>query len=407
MCFKNIIKYRKRVDASRVLTCVVVIIAYALCVFSDAAIAATQENGKNECLDIATEMNMIIREYDIPGIAATVFSSEKVIVKKAAGRRRVNSKEKISLKDKFHIGSNTKAVSATVIALLVEEKKLSWKTKIVEIFPEFKDIIDELYKPVTLKQLLNHTAGIPPFTDDSEFEAVPELVGTPKQQRYNFAKYLLSNRPFNIPGKEFEYSNAGYSIASSIAEKTMSNSWEQLVQEKLFDRISIQGGFGWPALNDSNQPWGHIYEGQLKLTLEEFLNNNSKGKLKAHPPTDSYKLSPVLSPSANLHLSILDFTKFLQIHLKGCRGIDTILKAKTIQSLHTGTENYGLGWKLIKKERGTLSAHSGTTGTFYCTVLLLPSQDIGVAVMCNAGHKYAWKGCEQLVNELLDKYKIK
>ena len=352
---------------------------------------------------ISILLEKTIREYDIPGIAVCVFSSDGIILKKAMGKRRLDGQNNIDLEDKFHIGSNTKAMTATAIASLVEEGILSWNSKPIDVFPEMADSINESFKNVTLRQLLTHTAGIQPFTDGTEFDNVPELSGTPLEQRYQFTKHILTGKPFIKPVEKFEYSNAGYSIAAAMAERVSGKSWQKLMKEKIFKKLKLKAGFSWPALSNQNQPWGHIYEGQLNDSLEDFFNTKS-GKLTPHDPTGPYKTRMAIAPAGDVHLSILDFAKFVQMHLRGCRGKETILKAETVQFMHEGVQGYGLGWQIIDKGEVKVSAHNGSAGTFYSQAVIFPLRNFGIVVACNAGHMSAWEGCGKLVQTLFDQY---
>ena len=96
--------------------------------------------------------------YDIPGIAVAIFNSESIPVEIASGRRRMGDDAQVTLKDKFHVGSNTKAMTATLIALFIEDHRLSWSLKLAELFPELAGSIDPSYNQVTLENLLRHRA---------------------------------------------------------------------------------------------------------------------------------------------------------------------------------------------------------------------------------------------------------
>ena len=361
-----------------------------------------KEQSLNATLSALLEQTM--RDHDIPGIAVALFDSDTIVIKEAMGKRRLGGEEDIRLDDRFHVGSNTKAMTATMIASLVEDGSLSWEATPMDIFPELAESIHEASKAITLRQLLTHRAGVQPFTDDREFDSVPKLSGTPLQQRYQCTEYLLTSKPFKTPGEAFEYSNAGYSIATAMAERVTGKPWQELIGLRLFDKLGLDAGFGWPALSDPNQPWGHVYEGQLEGSLEEWQERKS-GKLQPHPPTDSYKIRPATAPAGDVNLSIIDFAKFVQMHLRGCRGTQTVLKAETVQSMHKDVQGYALGWCVTKKGEIIVSSHNGSAGTFYSQAVLFPLRDFGIVVACNAGHMNAWEGCEKLVQALFDRVK--
>jgi len=353
---------------------------------------------------IAALLHDMMQGHDIPGIAVVVFDSERSVIEQAMGVCRLGGEASVTLNSRFHVGSNTKAMTATAIASLVEDDELSWETKLIAVFPELAQVIHKSFKRITLRQLLTHTAGIQPFTDGSEYDALPEFSGTPQEQRYQFTRHLLASKPFSTPGEGHEYSNAGYSIAASMGERVAGMSWQQLMKVRLFDRLETEVFFGWTALSDPEQPWGHMYEGDLELSFEESRSRDSRA-LIAHPPTDSYYLTSLGAPAGDVSLSIVDFAKFAQVHLRGLRGMETILESETIRFMHEDIQGYALGWNINKAGEVTVSFHNGSAGTFFSQAVLFPFRDYGFVSACNAGHPLAWEGCAKLAQALFDEFK--
>jgi len=162
---------------------------------------------------ISVLLNTCARDFDIPGLAAAVCSSQKTLFIEVHGKTRVTGGRKLVFHDKFLLNSNTKAMTATMIASLVEEGVLSWHSVLADIFPEFLPDVHKDFRNVTLRQLLTHTAGTQPFTYDEENDVLPKWNGSDRQNRLDFARYLLCKEPFEKPGEKFVYSNAGYAVA--------------------------------------------------------------------------------------------------------------------------------------------------------------------------------------------------
>jgi CubicO group peptidase (beta-lactamase class C family) len=111
-------------------------------------------------------LNPYLTRYDLPAIAAAVVKDGKVISAGAVDTRRAGVKIPVTINDRFHLGSDTKAMTALLTAMLVEEGKLRWDTTTAEIFPELADKMDPGFRRVTLEQLLSHTSGIPSDNED-------------------------------------------------------------------------------------------------------------------------------------------------------------------------------------------------------------------------------------------------
>ena len=94
------------------------------------------------------------------GMAAAVLRGERIIAQGAAGVRKRGTAERITLDDRFHLGSCGKAMTATLVAMLVEEGKLNWTTTLGEIFADTVKPMHPAWEKVTLRQVLAHRSGL-------------------------------------------------------------------------------------------------------------------------------------------------------------------------------------------------------------------------------------------------------
>jgi CubicO group peptidase (beta-lactamase class C family) len=122
----------------------------------------------------------LLKKYDLPALAGAIVTSKGLSAVGAVGVRKYGTDTPVTINDQFHLGSDTKAMTATMLATVVEEGKLSWNTTLEQVFPELAPKMDPAYRKVTLEQLLAHRAG---FTDESwpqgkTFKDMHELPGT-------------------------------------------------------------------------------------------------------------------------------------------------------------------------------------------------------------------------------------
>jgi CubicO group peptidase (beta-lactamase class C family) len=234
-----------------------------------------------------------------------------------------------------------------------------------------------------------------PFTSGAEFAQLPEFQGDNVEQRNAFVGWLLQQEPVDIDMVSgYTYSNAGYGIAAAMLQKVSGKSWEQLVEDELFETLGIAGTFGWPGYADENQPWGHYYE-------------TDSERVFPHDPRDEYQLSKICNAAGDISLSIRDYAKFLQINLIGLHGKDTILTAATYQFLHPCIDSamqYAIGWGLREHEGYKVSRHNGSAGTFYCTALVFRDIDLALGVMMNGVTPEAEKAIALLRERILAPY---
>ena len=173
------------------------------------------------------------REKDhLPAVAALIQIDGKIAAEAALGNRALGHPEPVTVNDRWHIGSDTKAFTATMIARLVDQGVMKFEDTLAGSFPDFADKMDPAFRGITVLQLLSHTAGLPPLTDDKElpeFNSVIKSVDGVKAQRAALARKYLTNPPASKVG-EFKYSNVGFIIAGAIAEARTGKTWEELIR---------------------------------------------------------------------------------------------------------------------------------------------------------------------------------
>jgi CubicO group peptidase (beta-lactamase class C family) len=260
---------------------------------------------------------------------------------------------------------------------VVEQGELAWGLTLGEAFPGIE--MREVYRDVTLEDLLHHRGGIQPYTilDAADEERLTALTGTSTEIRNGFAAEVLGREPAN-PRGQYNYSNAGYALAALMAERATGRSWEDLITEYVFELAGVErGGIGWPATPDRpDQPRGHFLEGD---------------SLRAQG-LDEYPLGDYLDPAGDVHMSIRDLARYARMHLRGRKGEVPTLSGAAFEWLHTdsstgdGSNRYAAGWMVEDDpEMGTVLWHNGSAGTFYAAVMLYPDGDRAVVVATNGG----------------------
>lgn len=327
-----------------------------------------------------------VARHGVPAIAVLVRVGGRDTAA-VAGVRAVGQPAPATIADQWHIGSDTKAFTATAIARLVEKGDLRFDETLEEAFPGARDM-DPAYRRVTLLQVLSHTAGLPALTSDTElppFLAAMKGLKDVREQRASIAHRFLAMPPANPPGT-FLYSNLGYIVAGAIAESATGKSWEALVRELMFEPLGIrEAGFGAPGTPGKlDQPEGHRPEG---------------GRLVAIPPGPDADNPPALGPAGTIRITLADWMRFAQDQLDGVHGRGKLLQPATYRKLHTPvTGNYALGWgaKLAPDGTPAVLTHSGSNGYWLAEVRIFPKHDMIVLVAMNAGNDGAKAAMEEL-----------
>ena len=334
-----------------------------------------------------TNLLVPIREkYQVPAMAAALVTSKGLVTVGAVGTRKRGTETAVTLNDQWHLGSDTKAMTATLVAKLIEKGRLKWDSTVADVFPDLALGFDPEARTITVLQLLSHRSGL---------KANPDLVlyggadGT--KERLRVVKDELSTAPNHIPSTQYEYSNLGYAIAGAITEKITGKSWEQAMRDEVFGPLGMKsvgfGGTGTPGHVD--QPWGHYKDGQ-----PVFGNG---------PSVDN---PPVLSPAGRVHCTIQDWARFIADQLRGARGEPALLQPASYKKLHTppfGGE-YALGWLVVDRKwsGGPALNHSGDNTMNFANVWVAPRRDLAILVCVNQSGRVAFQASDEAVGALMD-----
>ena len=352
-----------------------------------------------------------LSRYDLPALAAAVVKNGKIVSAGAVGTRRAGENIPVTINDRFHIGSDTKAMTAFLAAMLVEQEKLQWTSTVSDVFPELAEEMDPRLRAVMLQQLLSHTSGIP-----SDNEDVLKVLGESYAQEGNldelrywlvraWSKYPLASEP----GEKFAYSNMGYVFAGAMIERRTGKTWEELITEKIFKPLEMRtAGLGpQSSIGKIDAPLGHrIVNGKAKAMLAGPCGDNP----------------PIIGPAGLAHMSVLDFARWAGWNTgEGKRG-PKLVKAETMKKLHTpvitmpmqkthtpGTPSegkYAFGWGELHPEwaPNPFLMHGGSNGMNLAKIWVDRKRDFAMVLMTNIGGVKADQAQDILANELYAKF---
>lgn len=347
-----------------------------LILFACSAVAAVQK--QPDTGDLAALIGAERLAQGLPGLAAVVVRSDGPPRVYVSGERRIGKGDLIAPTDRMHLGSLTKGITATLIGALAEKQLLTFETTIGQTFPELSARIQPAYRDVTVRQLLAHSGGIPPYRTRESLQPLKTLKGTSTEQRSAFVERVLTEPPRFEPGTRHEYSNAGGAIAGAMAERVAGSPYRQLVQQLVFAPLGGTAAFGNPGLAAEPQPWGHMRA--VFGTVMEVA-----------PDSATFTTPLAIEPGGDASPSLQDYGRFLQLHLRGLRGRDDALKAKTIQELHARvTPNnpalgFAMGWTVMPRDGVVSHEHVGSYGAYVAYATIQPSRDVAVGVFTNLG----------------------
>ena len=351
--------------------------------------------------DISDWLEPLLEKHHFPALAAGVILDGQLVAQGATGLRKVGDDARVTVNDAFHLGSCTKAITATLVGMLIEEGKLQWDTTILDVFTDLVDTIHPQYRGVTVRHLLAHQSGIPKHSwpEGMGFRKVHDIPGSPREQRAAYLRLILAEEPEAPPGTKMIYSNTGYAAAGAMAEEVTDTDWETLIRQRIFTPLRMHtAGF-----DDMASP------GQVDGPWQHRLGTGTAQPIAPGRYTDN---PAALAPAGKIHASIGDWSKFILAHLEGARQ-NNMLRRETYQALYTPAfgGNYAGGWLLVDRPwgGGRVLTHAGSNNQNYCVVWMAPKKNFAALVATNVGGAGSGvdKACDQVVWALVQKYLLK
>ena len=302
-----------------------------------------------------------------PGLIAAVVDRGGVQEIAAAGVRKAGHPQPLLTTDCIHIGSNTKAMTSTLLAVLVRDGVFadSWNTTVAGVFPELRDDIHPEYREATLRQLVTMTGGVRCDAADWHAHQDAHLI----ERRYRILRDNLADPPVAAAG-EYVYSNLAYVVAGAIAERITGKTWETLMQEQVFEPLGMaSAGFGPPGRpGEVNQPWGHQRDPETDDWVPNQLDN-----------------AAAIGPAGTVHVAVEDWAKFMSLWL--AEGSPAILDREALDRLIVPESGrYAAGWTVVSRSwaKGEAITHGGTNTSWCALVWIAPRIGHAYVVAANS-----------------------
>ncbi|MGB8192982.1 MAG: serine hydrolase, partial [Chitinophagaceae bacterium] len=329
----------------------------------------------------------------IPGIAVAIVKDGQVILK-SYGVKELGKNDKVDENTLFMIGSNTKAMTATALAMLQEQKKLSLDDKVVKWLPDFKLKDAWVTKEANIRDLLCHRIGMETFQGDFMYWT-SDL--SDKQVLDKFGKLT----PVYSFRSKWGYTNAAFLAAGQIIPAVTGKSWADFLTENIFRPLGMKN----------------------TIALSKDLPN-AVNKASAHTLDHDQQLIKIpfcaidnISPAGSVSSSASDMSKWVMMLLNNGQvngervvPVNAIMQTRVPHSIlgnggHMFNKSnftlYGLGWMLQDYNGKRMVSHTGGVNGFVSSVTLIPEDKLGIVVLTNTDNNTLF---EALKYELIDAY---
>jgi CubicO group peptidase (beta-lactamase class C family) len=314
-----------------------------------------------------------------PGVSVLIMKGDSTIFSKSYGLADLETKEPVTDKTLFNVGSITKTFVMNSILILRDEGKLSLEDSLIKYFPEFKN--KEIGRKVKIKHLLTHTSGLPdlrPVRDNQEFYLTAD-------DAQNWAPILQADSLEFEPGSQYEYSNPAFNALALIVEKVSGQPWRTFVAERIFK----PAGMPTSTITDGPHPesgvsHGYVYDesGTASESEDDALRYWSELDFGEEPTFCAAGNGGVWSSTSELwkYQKALEAAAF--------SNANTIAESKEIKTFPQWKSNtppfIGWSWFIGKTDDGVKTVgHTGTQGGFYADYVTIPEKKIFYIMLAN------------------------
>ena len=318
-----------------------------------------------------------MRQLGVPGASMALVAGGKVVYQGGFGVRELGKPERVDENTVFMAASNTKGMTTLLLSELVDEKKLAWDQRVIEVYPRFKLGDAETTEKVLVKNLICACTGLPRQDLEWLFEfknATPESELT----------LLGSMQPTSRFGEVFQYSNlmaaaAGYIGAHIVyPDRELGAAYNEAMQQKIFNPLGMTSttfDYARALAGDHATPHGDDVDGTPTVASMDL----------------NYSIVPA-RPAGGVWTSAADLIRYVQLELalgklpdgRQLVSAENLLARRAPQIAVGEDTTYGMGLEVNRKYGIPVVSHGGSMAGFKSNLYFLPDSGIGAVLLTNS-----------------------
>lgn len=306
------------------------------------------------------------REAHVPGMSIAVVRDDEVVFARGWGLADVEAERAADEHTVYAVGSTTKAFTAALVGMLVDEGELDWDDPVTEYLPYFDLQVrsEDEGAVCTLRDLLSHRHG---------FSRMSMLWLSPEVTREEILRVAAGAEPWDDFRTSFHYCNVTYLAAGVAAGVAAGTTWDELMRERLLEPLEMSSST--LSVSDAGP------ELAVGYSWEETAGRLEPERLVA---------LDAIGPAGSLNADVLDMAQWVRLQLaKGVRDGERLISEESFletwspQVSMGGGSSYGLGWMLHERNGHRLVEHGGNIGGFSAQVGMAPDEGLGYVLLMN------------------------
>jgi len=294
-----------------------------------------------------------------------IVKKNQVIFEGDYGIADFSKKTKLDTSYSYQLASVSKQFTAAAIVLLQQQAKLQFDDSITKYYPDFH------YSKATIRECLNHTAGLPKYFWIAEHKWEKEYPPTNQQMMQMMEDDDVL--PFFSPGRKFAYSNTAYLVLAALVEKISGMSYAQFLNKYIFEPIGMSHSYVYSYTYDElrkNQLWGYRRNGRRYIKIPGTVNDAVVGDKNVYSsPADLFKWYKVLNSG-----KLISDSNRVQMYSLGKTSSDHQIP-------------YGFGFHIEKELGHKVIYHNGKWNGFRNTFRQYPDNDLLIIVLEHTSYR--------------------
>jgi len=313
-----------------------------------------------------------LKSTNAPGAAVLVVHNGKPVFQRGYGVTDLRTLHPIDAQTNFRIASLSKQFTATCIMLLVRDGKLHYDDHLTDVFPEFP----AYGKAITIRNLLNHTSGLPDYEDllEKQYPNTPDDL-IPQIHNDGVLKLLEQQTKGKFSaGSKWKYSNSGYVVLAQIVEKASEKPFGQVLHDRIFGPLQMTNTLAYEKGKNEvpHRAYGHTKQKGGWRETDQSSTSATLGDGGIYSSIDDL---------AKWDLALRDHTLLSEAEMQPAL---TPVGVNRFASSPSGSRSsYGFGWFLSPYKGHQRMSHDGDTMGFRLTIQRFPSDDLTVILLAN------------------------
>lgn len=315
-----------------------------------------------------------MKDWKVPGMAVAIVQGDRIIFSKGFGVKEVGKADPVDVKTVFQVGSTTKAFTAALVSMTIDDGKLHWQDNVVDTLPEFMMFDPWVTRQFEVVDLMAQRSGLPSYAGDDQ-----SALGFDRPHIVNSLRYMKPTTSFR---SAYAYQNGLFLVAAGLVERCTGKSWESNLHDRIFRPLGMSdSSAGLKPFRDASDraaPHHKVDGAVVEIPVDQR----------------AFNWNYIYGPAGGINSTVMDMARWVRLQLRdGKFEGKQLISEGNVQFMHEPKifvspqlGSYCLGWIRTDYRPYPMIWHNGGTPGIKALVQIIPEADLGIVVLSNLGN---------------------